>query len=279
MVKPKHDLQPVPEVLLPDGVFRPSAALRTSEAIVAAARAGLQPPSRGLSLRAANELLEPGYLAMENGYARLDDATLYVAALTPMPGVTGEMIDWWFAWHGEESARYQLWHPRDHVSARWRRPVTCAGGEREQWKQLYRSNVSEVDEYVGSSLMRLSIAFTEPTDYLDVSRLAASGTDTVICARTYSRKENVAAGHVLHQIRSTSDGVEMRSRFWLADFDTSNLPVIGPLLQPLLNSRSMRRTLVRDGFGRDLLLHCAEEMAHLAEFLPELFQRVTHRGS
>jgi hypothetical protein len=279
MNAPRLDIQQLPEVRLADGVFRPSAALRISEAIVAAARAGLQPASRGLPLRDANALLDPGYLAMENGYARLDDATLYVAAHTPMPGVTGEMIDWWFAWHGEESARYQLWHPRDHIAARWRRPVTWNGGEREQWQQLYRGNVSEVDEYVGSTLMRLSIAFAEPSAYLDVSRLEASGTEAVICARTYSRKENVAAGHVLHQIRRANDGVEMRSRFWLADFDPRAIPVIGPLLRPLLNTRPMRRTLIADIFGRDLLLHCAEEMTHLAEFLPTLFQRVVQRSS
>jgi hypothetical protein len=279
MAAPTNDLQELPQVRLEDGIFRPSAALHTSEVIIAAARAGLQPAERGVSLRAADALLEPGYLAMENGYARLDDATLYVAALTPMAGVTGEMIDWWFAWHGEQSARYQLWHPRDHISARWRRPVTCTGGDREQWQQLYRNNVSEVDEYVGSTLMQLAIAFADPAEYLDVSRFEASGTEAVVCARTYSRKENVAAGHVLHQIRRTSAGVEMRSRFWLADFDSRNIPVVGTLLRPLLNSSRMRRTLVPNGVGRDLLLHCAEEMAHLAEFLPALFQRVVHRGS
>jgi isopenicillin N synthase-like dioxygenase len=44
---------------------------------------------------------------------------LYVAALTDMPNVTGEMIDWWFAWHDTDQA-YTLWHPRDHISAVWR---------------------------------------------------------------------------------------------------------------------------------------------------------------
>jgi hypothetical protein len=273
-----HIAQPLPEVQLEDGVFRPSAALRITEPIVAAARAGLQPPARGVALRDANALLEPGYLEMENGYARLDDATLYVAVHTPMPGVTGEMIDWWFAWHGEDSARYRLWHPRDHISARWRRPVTWSGGDRRDWQRLYRDNVSEVDEYVGSTFMRLSIAFAEPSSYLDQSRFDASGTETVVCARTHARKERVAAGHVLHQIRRTGDGVEMRSRFWLADFDAKEHPLIRPALRSLLNSRPMRRTLVRDGVGRDLLLHCAEEMTHLAEFLPDLFQRVVKRG-
>jgi hypothetical protein len=278
MDAPIQEPQPVPEVRLEDGIFRPSAELRLSETIVAAARAGLQPPSRGLGLHDANALLEPGYLALENGYARLDDATLYVAAHTPMPGVTGEMIDWWFAWHGEESARYQLWHPRDHLSARWRRPATWAGGDREAWRQLYRNNMSEVDEYVGSTRMLLSIAFADPAAYLDASRFESSGTETVICGRTFSRRENIAAGHLLHQIRRTTDGVEMRSRFWLADFDARNVPLAGALLNPLLNTRRMRRALVPNRVGRDLLVHCAEEMTHLAEFLPALFRRVVRRG-
>jgi hypothetical protein len=269
----------LPEVRLEDGIFRPSAALQIGESIVAAARAGVQPASRALRLREAVALLEPGYLQLENGYARLDDGMLYVAVLTPMPEVTGEMIDWWFAWHGEDSARYQLWHPRDHISVRWRQPFSWAGGEREQWQRQYRGNVSEVDEYVGSQLLRLSIAFAEPSEYLDVARFEASGTETAICGRTWSRKENVAAGHLVHQIRRTSDGVEMRSRFWLADFDPRQVPVIGSLLRPLLNTKPMRRTLVPNGVGRDLLVHCAEEMTHLAQFLPTLFRRVVHRGS
>jgi hypothetical protein len=77
---------------------------------------------------------------------------------------------------------------------------------------------------------------------------------------------------VLHQIRRTGDGVEMRSRFWLADFDPHALRIVAPLVRPLLNSRPMRRALVRDGVGRDLLLHCAEEMTHLAEFLLALLK-------
>lgn len=278
MDAPTHEAPSVPEVRLADGIFRPSAALRVGEAQVAAARAGLQPARLALPLRDANALLEPGYLPLENGYARLDDGVLYVAVLTPMPGVSGEMIDFWFAWHGEDGARYRLWHPRDHLSARWRTPVTFAGGGREAWQQLYRGNVSEVDEYVGGARMKLGIAFADPAEYLDAACFEASGTETAICARTWSLEENVAAGHLVHQIRRTQDGVEMRSRFWLADFDPSAIPLLGPLLRPLLNTSRVRRALVADGVGRDLVTHCAEEMTHLAEFLPELFHRVVHRG-
>ena len=253
--------------------------MNTSERAIAAARAGLQPASHGLPLREANALLEPGYLQLENGYCRLDGGVLYVAVHTPMPGVSGEMIDWWFAWHGQESARYQLWHPRDHISASWRRPVRWDGGDRAAWQALYRGNISDVDEYIGPRRMKLAIDFADPADYLDVSRFEAAATDTVVCARTVARTERVAAGHVLHQVRRVDNGTEMRSRFWLADFDPSPWPLVGSLLSPLLNTAPMRRVLVPNAMGRHLLLHCAEEMAHLAEFLPDLFKRVTCGGS
>ena len=64
----------------------------------------------------AGQLLEPGYLPLETGYTRLANGQVFVAVLTRMPGVSGEMIDWWFAWHGVEKERYKLWHPRAHLA-------------------------------------------------------------------------------------------------------------------------------------------------------------------
>jgi hypothetical protein len=126
--------------------------------------------------------------------------------------------------------------------------------------------------------MHLSIAFCDPSEYLDSSRFSASGTETVISARTISRAERMAAGHVLHQIRRTADGVEMRSRFWLADFSPLAAPLVAPALRAVLNTRRVRQAIIPNAVGRNLVQHCAEEMTHLAEFLPELFERVVRAG-
>jgi hypothetical protein len=45
------------------------------------------------------------------------------------------------------------------------------------------------------------------------------------------------------------------------------------LLTPIMNTPFMRRRNIPDTLGRDLLLHCAEEMRHLAKILPELYKR------
>jgi DAPG hydrolase PhiG domain len=258
----------IPSVSVNGDRFTPSARLITSEAAISAARGGLQYASLGLALKDANVLLDSGYLPMETGYARLEDGQLYVAALTDMPGVTGEMIDWWFAWHDTDQA-YTLWHPRDHVSARWR-----ARPDRTQsWKNQYIGNVSEIIEYIGSNLEHLNVWFAPPERYFDTNRFEQAQIATAVCARGGQRLENVWTAHLIHLVRKTPSGVEMRSRFWLGDVDASPKGVVGKLLTPIMNTPRARRRNVPDSLGRDLMLHCSEEMQHLAEFLPELFRR------
>jgi len=273
MDAPKHVLHEglapfIPGVTMNGQTWRPDATVVLREVAVAACRAGIQPAAKALTLSEAGRLLEPGHLAMETGWARLEDGQLYVAAHTPMPGVTGEMIDWWFAWHDTDKA-YQLWHPRDHVSASWKHPVDRTRPLREQ----YVGNTSEIVEYIGSSLEHLNVRFRRPDDYFDTTRFEQSGIATAVCARGGQRLENIWSAHLIHLVRRTDQGVEMRSRFWLGDVDASGKGPVGALLTPLMNRPSMRRRNVPDHVGRDLMLHCAEEMHHLAQFLPELYAR------
>ena len=53
------------------------------------------------------------------GYGVMDDGTGFVSNTTYMPGVAGEMLDWWFPWHSVGSdLRYKIWDPEDHYFAR-----------------------------------------------------------------------------------------------------------------------------------------------------------------
>ncbi len=83
-----------------------------------AARSGPVDVSKALKIQDRNRLFEPGYLDTETGYCIMDDGTGFVANLLQMPGVTGEMFDWWFAWHGLGELRYSIWDPEDHYDAR-----------------------------------------------------------------------------------------------------------------------------------------------------------------
>jgi hypothetical protein len=275
MTSPNHALHEglapfIPRVTVNGQTWQPDPTVVLREVAVAACRAGIQPSAKALALKEAGQLLDPGYLDMETGWARLDDGQMYVAAHTPMPGVTGEMIDWWFSWHDTDQA-YLLWHPRDHVSASWKHSVDRTLPVREQ----YIGNTSEIVEYIGSRLEHLNVWFRAPGEYFDTTRFDSAGIVTAVCARGGQRLENIWSAHLIHLVRKTDDGVEMRSRFWLGDVDASPKGLLGAMLTPLMNRPAMRRRNVPDHVGRDLMLHCAEEMHHLAQFLPELHERFT----
>ena len=115
-------------------------------------------------------LLDDGYQQTENGYGALRDGGLQVSVRTDMPDVSPAMWAWWFGWHGSDSRRYKLWHPRAHVSARW----SDSGGDGN-----YVGRTSVVQEYLGSAFTRAAIQFVEPSQL----GLGASGDSVAICAR------------------------------------------------------------------------------------------------
>ena len=201
----------------------------------------------------------PATGALENGYSLVDGA-LHVAERTPMPGVTPAMIDWWFGWHSDEPTRYKLWHPRAHVHAEWASPPTHAGPGR------HIGHTSIVDEYLGAELGRFAIRFLDPGE-LGLPKRALDD-EVFICARVGFAEIPLDAGYLIHQVRSIEGGAEMRSRFWIGGKNASlRAGFLGDLIMPL--ARALKQPTARE--GHDLLVHCAQEMAHLATFLPALY--------
>ena len=230
-------------------------------------------PDSALPRADAARLLEAGYLPLETGYAEMPDGSVFVSALTQFPGASSEMIDWWFGWHGAETDRYKLWHPQAHLFTQWRFERSDDDGRTDREK--YVGNTSYVDEYVGPHIHRLAIQFREPGEFgLDVDAFPAAGVGTAVCARTGLNNRPADAGYLLHLIRETAEGCEMRSRFWVGEAHVRFLPQNNPI-DRLLATRFARRRLLPRGMGRDLLIHCAEEMNHLASFLPELYAQET----
>ncbi len=170
-----------------------------------------------------------------------------------MFGCGGHMVDWWFGFL-ETTEQYTWWHPRDHVWCEW-------VGERGTGR--YIGGRHRVHEYIGGELMKLSIEFQEPSDYLDTSRFEEAGVSAAVCARVGPLDAPIRAGHLIHLCRDTDYGCEMRSRFWLGDTDP---PEVAP-------DRAAREALFPDRVGPALMRHCHEEMSYLAGFLPDLYAK------
>jgi hypothetical protein len=210
----------------------------------------------------AAAVADEGYQRTENGYGVLDDGSYQVSVRTDMPGVTPSMWSWWFGWHGSDTRRYKLWHPRAHLFAAWK-DGDDAG---RQGAQRYIGRWSLISEYIGSTMLNGAIQFVAPAQL----GCPADGADAVaICARLGASDAPVDVGWFIHHVRCTADGSEMRSRFWMGG------PHIAVRGAPGLASRAVRPIAARilgtpETNARNLLVHCAQEMNHLAGFLAEL---------
>jgi hypothetical protein len=201
---------------------------------------------------------------LEDGFVLTEDGGMRVSVRTDMPGVTPAMIDWWFGWHGDAAAKYKLWHPQAHVHVGWRDPPPSGASGRA----LYVGQTSLVDEYIASDLIRGSIRFVPPASFgFTDPRLDDDRQATIVCARIGLGDAPIDVGYLAHHVRAVPGGSEMRSRFWMGGKHVGGRNLIGGLAAGLAK-RVLRLT---EADARALLVHCAQEMPHLAAFLPELY--------
>jgi hypothetical protein len=226
----------------------------------------------------ADYLNKPGYRHLETGWTVNGDGHLVVAILTDMPGVTGAMWDWWFGWHSADSSRYKLWNPDAHQFAVMGED---RNGPEVNDRHRYEGNVSYINEYVGAESRPLAIRFVDRDRY----GFTAKPGEAIIVANAGTPMLPLSNGWLVHQVRTTGTGSEMRSRFIFGDIRVLNLPTsavegwggkamtaaplraaAGAVLPRLLKGKTpVSMTL-------PLLQHCATEMNHLATFLPDLYQ-------
>ncbi len=221
----------------------------------------------------AAELQAPGYWPVETGYGLGPDGSVQVFVLTPMPGVSPAMWDWWFAWHGSQAQRYKLWHPRAHIHVAWADGLSDLNH--------YIGRTSQVVEYVGHELLNLTIRFVSPSSMgLDEARLKQQG-EVAICARGGIAGTPMETGWLVHQLRPVADGCEMRSRFWLGGHNVRPRGMDNTFGR-LLGGVAAKLNPLHASQAAALLVHCAQEMSHLASLLPEIYQQFgpnQHKGA
>jgi hypothetical protein len=203
---------------------------------------------------------------VQNGFTITSGGAMHVNVVTEMPDVTPAMIDWWFGWHGDSPERYKLWHPKAHVHAQWAAPPPVGSTGRAR----YVGHTSEVDEYLGSAMIRGAIQFRRPEELGLVDATVAAGVDaTAVCARTGLVDLPVDLGYLAHHVATVPGGSIMRSRFWLGGPDiaarSATLRAAVPVAKRIVGLTELD--------ARALLVHCSQEMTHLATFLPALYEQ------
>ncbi len=178
-------------------------------------------PADALRIEDRNKIFEPGYLPGEAGYYLLENGTAVVANKTDFPGSKGEMLQWWFAWHGVEPTRYAIWDPHDHhgleVSDEDRAKMIdpnltpaqkCAGIHHTVYESLVP----------GTKPDHIEIDFRDPEEMgFDTSKIFTENCSFIVCANTGLEAPDGSMVPVvmLHMARDNESGCELRSRFWM----------------------------------------------------------------
>lgn len=207
----------------------------------------------GLPIEDINVLFDDGYTTSEFGLFGLPDGGCVVCNYTDMPGVTPEMFDWWFAWHGLDPMRYIIWDKDDHYY--------CQSQNVEQnlnaslsMKERYWNTTHDIREAMmeNQEPIPIKLTFVPPTVVgFDPEKLK-SFKGTIITTP--------GPAIMVHFIRPTERGAELRTRFWMGYTATDK----GVVRIPDFPADVIR--------GRALLYHNVKEFTHLAKILPRVYE-------
>ena len=206
---------------------------------------------RNLFLSGEKTGFDIGFCVMENG-------TGYVANQTFMPGVTCEMLDWWFPWHSVGSdLRYKLWDNEDHYYARAVDAAYVVDPNVPNNEKTWGID-HQILEDIGGGPEHLRLCFRRPRDMgYDESILGTEKCASMVCGY------GVGTPAVMtHKWYTVPGGSMFESRFWMGytikDGEAVKLVPDGESLPDFL--------------PRVLFQHNIKEYTNLASFLPEIYE-------
>ena len=173
----------------------------------------------------AKILLQPGYIDGENGYCTMEDGVGYLAVNNKFPGVTLDMIKWWFAWHPLESLRYKIWDP--YCAYRMRQSQMWTGEKIQNPNVAIEDKISDVVHFVcediGGGVQDIVIHFRSVEEIgftkeeLDKAHAWAVGGYGLVENRVGQKGKTPVI--MIHYYRETEDGIESRTRFlaWISN--------------------------------------------------------------
>ena len=204
-------------------------------------------------------ILQSDALQQEVGFSRFPDGSWLISMACPMPGITKEMIDWWFWWHCQENLRYQVWFPGNHISIKYHKK------DKTYFEQPtmpdFQPNSQCPIEKIGGTTMPLRIDFITPEQFGFTREAMERGNiATIVCGRVSAFNGLIPHTEMAHIYKQTEDGLFLISRFWL-----------GKTMNPLL-----RKIVMTKSIARGMAEHCCVEYRNLVEILPGLYAK--YRG-
>ncbi len=209
----------------------------------------------GTPFEQKNDILSDNNLQAEVGYTKMDDGTYMVSMICPMSDITAEMIEWWFWWHAQDSLRYQVWFPTEHISIKYHKK------DKDYFEQPslpdFKPNSQLPVERIGGMKMPLRIDFVTPEEFGFSRQIMKENNITkIVCGHVSSFNGLVKHTEMAHIFKETEDGLFMISRFWLGK----------TMKNPLL-----RKLIITNKMAKGMAEHCCVEYRNLHEILPILY--------
>lgn len=205
----------------------------------------------------------PGTLPARTGYFPLEEGGMLVAGNIPTPDITGDMMYWWFAWHGLDPLRYAIWDPEDHYDTklndlgRQRALDPSIPIEEKAWAASHT-----VTESIGGPPDVITLNFMDPSTLgYDMSMIGQPG----CCEFLLTANSEIGDMHVpVHVVLVTKkiDGVmTTQERFWIgyAVIDGEGKYLLPPEVQ------------VPEELCQGLVAHNLKEYTHLNKVLPLVY--------
>ena len=204
-----------------------------------------------------NEILSDVDLQTEIGYVKMDDGTYLVSMICPMPGITAEMIDWWFWWHPQAKERYQVWFPGEHYG------IGYSKKQKEYFNQKlcpsFQNNTQYPLEKIGSAKLPLRIDFVTPEEFgFSKQAMEENNIQRIVCGHVGAFNNLVKHTEMAHIFKQTEDGLFMISRFWLGE---------------TMKNQLLRKLIITKDMAKGMAEHCCVEYRNLCEILPILYEK------
>jgi hypothetical protein len=234
-------------------------------------------PARAFGPEEIDRLLDEKKLETEEveiGWCNLPNGAGFIANKKSYPGVTAEMIDWWFAWHTLEDLRYRIWYPPQHAGImlspidRERILDPAVPNREKNWGVVHN-----VTENCDCGFENVDIAFRSPHDMgFDMDRFAkvaatfAGGAGWAVAVEKCDLSITAPA-IMCHLFYDAPGGLLHRTRFWMGyRFAEAGKPEL--CLPPGVR--------VPAEAIQGLARHNVKEFTRFGDFLPRIYKELGH---
>lgn len=215
-----------------------------------------------LSIHDCTKIQEPGTYPAKTGFYPLKEGGLLVAGNIPMPDVTADMLNWWWAWHGLDPLRYAIWDPEDHFDVK----INEEGRQRALDPKVPMAEKNwgathTVQESIGGPPDEIVIMFTEPAKLgFDNNKIGTESCEFMVAANALLGPMKVPV--VMAEVAKKVDGVmTFQARFWVG------YHIIDGEAKYLLPPE----VILPEEIAMGLVGHNIKEFTHLAKIPPSVY--------